>query len=42
MFTKPQVSLTGFSKQPMTSTFRGSLKIQPNHWCETARDLIAF
>jgi len=42
MFTKPQVVLTGFSKQSMASTSRGSSKIEPNHWRETARDLHVF
>jgi len=39
MFTKPQVVLTGFSKQSVTSTARGSAWIEQNQRRETARDL---
>jgi len=42
MFTKPQDVLTGLSKQSMTSTSCGSLKIKLNHWREPVRDLNAF
>jgi len=34
--------LTGLSKQAMTTTSRGSSKIEPNHWRETTRNLNAF
>jgi len=36
------LAFAGLSKQSMTSTSRGSSKIKPNHWRETARDLNAF
>jgi len=45
MFTKLQVILTCFDrflKPTMTSTARGSSKIETNQWRETARDLNAF
>jgi len=42
MFTKPQDVLTGLPTHWMTSTSRGSSKIDPIQWRETARDLNAF
>jgi len=34
--------LTGLSKHWMTSTSRGSAKIEPISWCETSLDLNGF
>jgi len=42
MFTKSQDVLTSLSKQSMTSTSRGSSKIEPIQWRETARSLNAL